>query len=90
MGPLVKRSSWSNYCFDVLLCSQLETEGVDRKCEIGSSAPFEGEYARIRSNIVVRYQVSIHGLICTPKNGSLLMGTWASVPFKAALTMARV
>ena len=33
--------------------------------------PFEGEYARIRSNIVVRYQGSIHGLIRTPKNGPI-------------------
>ena len=36
-----------------------------------STAPFEGEYARIRSNVVVRYQGSIHGLIRTPKNGPI-------------------
>jgi hypothetical protein len=41
------------------------------KREIGSDTPFDGEYARIRSNIVVRYQGSIHGLIFALKNGPI-------------------
>ncbi len=45
--------------------------GDDRKREIGSNSPFEGEYARILSNIDVLYQGSIHGLMCTLKNGPI-------------------
>ena len=45
----------------------------DRKCAIDSNAPVEGEYARIRSNIDVRYQGSIHGLIRTPKIGPIFL-----------------
>ena len=43
----------------------------DKKRKIASNAPFEGEYARIRSNVVVRCQGSILGLICTLKNGPI-------------------
>ena len=42
-------------------------DGTKRK--IVSNSPYAGEYARIRSNIVVQHQGSIHGLIFTHKNG---------------------
>jgi hypothetical protein len=47
--------------------------GNGTKRKIVSNSPYEGEYARIRSNIVVRYQGSIHGLIFTHKNGPIFL-----------------
>jgi hypothetical protein len=47
--------------------------GNGTKRKIVTNSPYEGEYARIRSNIVVRYQGSIHGLIFTHKNGPIFL-----------------
>jgi hypothetical protein len=46
-------------------------DGTKRK--IVSNSPYAGEYARIRSNIVVQHQGSIHGLIFTHKNGPIFL-----------------
>ena len=47
--------------------------GNGTKRKIVSNSPYEGERARIRSNIVVRYQGSIHGLIFMHKNGPIFL-----------------
>jgi hypothetical protein len=73
MGPPVKRSFYLTYCSGILLCSSLGDGGNGTKRKIVSNSPYEGEYARIRSNIVVRYQGSIHGLIFTHKNGPIFL-----------------
>jgi hypothetical protein len=44
-----------------------------REAEDRFQLAYEGEYARIRSNIVVRHQGSIHGLIFTHKNGPIFL-----------------
>ena len=63
----------SNLLFwhSILLLAWGRGNGTKRK--IVSNSPYEGEYARIRSNIVVRYQGSLHGLIFTHKNGPIFL-----------------
>ena len=70
MGPVVKRPLWLNYCFRILLSFMLLTPGWRRSQEARDrfQLPVRGEYARVRSSVVARYQGSIHGLIVTHRN----------------------